>query len=672
MKFAKKDEDDRLELALKASNEGVWDWDLLAGEIFYSNRVLGFLGYGQVDAPNIFTKLDEHVHPDHLAAFQRKLERLLHRNGRLLAIEPQIKTKGGEWKWFRVRATPVRDEEGRLIRLVGSMIDISKRKNTETALAEEQQRIRLLFENIPVNIYFKDGESRFVRANKATAQRLGAKSVTDLIGKTDHDFFEAKHANLARASEEKIMQTGEAILETLEHEIWDDGKDTWVLVSKYPWRGAYGEIKGTFGITEDMTELVKAQEKLAAVTAQLSDMNQDIEEERHLLRLVIDNIPMYVYFKDLESNFVLANQGMSRLFELKDPQEIVRKHDRDFFGEQYAAVASADEKIIMESGEPVLGRLEKIPWESGRVTWSLTSKFPWFDKEGHITGTFGVSGDVSKLVQTRNELEKVAEVLARKNQAIQEELKLAREVQQAAIPETLPKFRTDDVVASFYHRYEPASDLAGDFFEVIPLGNDRAGFLVCDVMGHGVRAALIVSMLRGLMEKELKYAENPGQFLTNLNRGLSHLFERISLTMFATAIYGVVDLHSREIRISLAGHPAPLVKLGAEIKELPVAAEDKGPALGLIQESQYREQKIILNQDVEALLCFTDGILEVENAENEEFGVSRIQEVLTKATDLRLGMDRVLEAGRAHAREKKFADDICLLGLEIRSAKVEA
>ena len=215
--------------------------------------------------------------------------------------------------------------------MVGSLIDISKRKNAEIALMEERARIDLVLESVPVNVYFKDHESRFVRANKATAIRVGAGSVKELIGKTDHDFFEKVHADASRANELKIMETGAEQVEELEHETWEDREDTWVLVTKKVWRNMNGEVLGTVGVTNDVTELMKTRENLERVAEQLQIVNQDIDEERSLLRLVIDNIPMFVYFKDLESNFVLVNQGMADLCNEDSPDDLVEKHDRDYF-----------------------------------------------------------------------------------------------------------------------------------------------------------------------------------------------------------------------------------------------------------------------------------------------------------------------------------------------------
>ena len=120
-------------------------------------------------------------------------------------------------------------------RIVGSIIDISQRKNAETALKEERHRLRELIENIPINVYYKDTESRFVLANSSTAEKLGAESELDLLGKTDYDFFDKRHADMGRADELEIMETRVPMLKALQKETYDDGKTTWAETSKLPW-----------------------------------------------------------------------------------------------------------------------------------------------------------------------------------------------------------------------------------------------------------------------------------------------------------------------------------------------------------------------------------------------------------------------------------------------------
>ena len=83
-------EEERLDLALKASNEGILDWDLQTGEIYYSNRLLGFLGYGRFGAPNILEEPEKHVHPEDLARLTRKLNRVLYRVGSYLQMRQEF------------------------------------------------------------------------------------------------------------------------------------------------------------------------------------------------------------------------------------------------------------------------------------------------------------------------------------------------------------------------------------------------------------------------------------------------------------------------------------------------------------------------------------------------------------------------------------------------------
>ena len=121
-----------------------------------------------------------------------------------------------------------------------------------------------------------------------------------------------------------------------------------------------------------------------------------VEEERFLLRQLIDHIPVQVYFKDLASRFVMANKGMAEWMGLDGSSELIGKHDRDFFDEDHWKPAEADERRIMETGEPITDMLEAGNLDRRRATpGCMTSKFPWRDRHGRIKGTFGVSSDVT-------------------------------------------------------------------------------------------------------------------------------------------------------------------------------------------------------------------------------------------------------------------------------------
>ncbi|MDB4800601.1 PAS domain-containing protein, partial [bacterium] len=657
--------EDRLELALRASKEGIWDWSLERGTMVYSAWVLRFLDYRRADIPHLFEEREKIMDEASAAEVEAALQDVMDEETDLFAAEPRVRTRTGQWKWLRMRGTPVRDDQGKLLRLVGSIIDISKRKEAERSLADEQAFLRTLIDNIPMNVYFKDKESCFVMANTPTAKKMGLLGWKDLVGKSDADFFSKEHADIAAQHEREIMDSGEAQVDVMEHETWEGKEDTWVISTKKAWFDLKGKVKGTFGVTNDVSELVRAQQAQEKISQELQTLNKEAEKDSHLMRLLIDSVPLNVYYKDLDSRFVIVNEAMSKWFGMESPAEVQGKSDRDIFSEEHWRQAEADERKIIETGEPMVGSVEKETWGGKQDTWVMTSKYPWRNEEGEIFGTFGVSSDVTNLVRAQRELKEVASELARKNQEMEEELSLAREVQQALIPENLPSFKNEEMSVSFKHLYRPASELAGDFFEVIPLGGDRVGFFVCDVMGHGVRSALIVSMLRGLIEKQANASEGVSDFLTGLNDGLCHLLEESGISMFATAVFGVIDLEKNSVELGLAGHASPVAVFSDGVRQLKPPKHARGPALGMMEGATYGSVKADLT-GLKRMICFTDGLLEAEDSGGEEFGLDRFIEVIERGGRLPLLLERLVKAGIEFSGEETFDDDVCLLGWEVK------
>lgn len=522
---------ERLELALRASNEGIWDWIPGGPAIHYSRRILEFLECGDRRAPNLFVPPFECVHPDERPAFARAVEQALLPGGPdTLAVDARILTGGGSWRWLRIRGAVVRDRDGIARRIAGSMIDISRRKDAEA----------------------------------------------------------------------------------------------------------------------------------------------QVEEERFLLRNLIDHVPLQIYFKDLDSVIVMANQGMADWHGTQSSSDLIGKHDRDLFDEEHAKPAAEDERRIILTGEPITNKLEQETWRQKDETWVITSKFPWRDRNGAIKGTFGVSSNVTELVRARQQATALAEELQRRNQAYEEELQLAREVQQSLASSGFPVIQEQHRHRlRFGSRYIPISGLAGDFFEVVPISEHEAGILICDVMGHGVRSALIVAMLRGLLEKQRSQATEPDQFLRGLNDGLAAILERASTTMFATAFYAAINLQAGTLKFSCAGHPGPIVCGPSGVRQLAADRRDKGPGLGLIRGAAYPVAEIPLSE-VDRLILFTDGVLEAENQIGEPFFEKRLMAIVeaAKREPLNGMLDRILQSVLDFSQAKHFDDDVCLLGVEIERLAV--
>ncbi len=169
-----------------------------------------------------------------------------------------------------------------------------------------------------------------------------------------------------------------------------DGSVRWVRCRAFPIKDPTGKVYRAAGLVEDISERKQGEEALA--------------QERYLLHTLMDNLPDNMYFKDAESRFVRINKALTSYFGLADPAAAIGKTDVDFFTEEHARTAFADERQIMQSGQPLVGKEEKEVWLDGRVRWVSTTKMPFRDQNGNITGTFGVSRDITRVKRAEEAL----------------------------------------------------------------------------------------------------------------------------------------------------------------------------------------------------------------------------------------------------------------------------
>ena len=129
------------------------------------------------------------------------------------------------------------------------------------------------------------------------------------------------------------------------------------------------------------------------------------ELERTLVRAFLENIPDAVYFKDRESRFIAVSASLARKHNLDHPDPMIGHTDADFYSGEHAAAALEDEREILKTGQPIIGKLEKETWNDGAISWVLTSKMPLRNDAGDIVGTFGLSKDVTEQKRVESELE---------------------------------------------------------------------------------------------------------------------------------------------------------------------------------------------------------------------------------------------------------------------------
>ena len=269
-------------------------------------------------------------------------------------------------------------------------------------------------------------------------------------------------------------------------------------------------------------------------------------------------------------------------------------------------------------------------------------------------------------------VEKRTRELREKNQQMEEELQMARELQVALLPREFPTIPVGapplESALSFLSFYFPTGNVSGDFFSVFPVGEKAAGVMICDVMGHGVRSALITGIIRGLVEEHAKLAADPGVLLTHINRAPTVILQQARTTMFATCFYVVADVERAELRFANAGHPCALhVRCDGASAERLDDEQSRGPVMGVFPSATYATATRSMVRG-DRVMLFTDGLYEVEDATGALFSEEQLRATVSRHAALvpEEFFDRVLSDIRKYSQRETFADDVCVVGMQIR------
>jgi phosphoserine phosphatase RsbU/P len=401
-------------------------------------------------------------------------------------------------------------------------------------------------------------------------------------------------------------------------------------------------------------------------------MEEQLTRERFFLQTLAEHLPDKIYFKDTESRFLWASHETLVLFGTTDQAKVLGKTDFDFFKEEHARRAFTDEQEIIRTGKPLVNLEERETWADGHETWVSTTKMPLRDASGRIIGTFGLSREITEKKRAEAQLAKYADELRRRNEELEQDLGMARELQNALMPRRYPCFphgsSETDSALHFSHFFNASTAVSGDFFDILELSDNTAGIFICDVMGHGVRAALVAAIVRALVGELKGIGQQPGEFLATLNEKLFGILKQTDIPMFASAFYVVADLEKGELRYANAGHPDPLCVQheGGEAKAIPLNHCKRGPVLGMFPQAEYGLHTMPLSVH-DMVLLFTDGLFEVEGADGELYDEKSLMKAVDRRANLHAGelCAEVLAEIQQFSAKNKFDDDVCLVALEV-------
>jgi serine phosphatase RsbU (regulator of sigma subunit)/predicted ester cyclase len=259
--------------------------------------------------------------------------------------------------------------------------------------------------------------------------------------------------------------------------------------------------------------------------------------------------------------------------------------------------------------------------------------------------------------ETGSLLENLAQEM-RERERVEQELRVARSIQQASLPKEVPKLEGWEIAPY----YQPAREVGGDFYDVLELKDGRLGIVVGDATSKGVPAALVMASARSMLRAVAQASNSPGDVLRRVN---NPLVTDIPPNMFVTCFYGVLEPSSGSLTYANAGHDLPYLRRsgGGDAEEL----RARGMPLGLMPGMSYEEGEVSLREG-NCLLFYSDGLVEAHDPKGEMFGVPRLRTLIAEHGEERSLSDFLLEELYSFVGEGwEQEDDITLLTLR-RSA----
>jgi PAS domain S-box-containing protein len=302
-----------------------------------------------------------------------------------------IRQKDQQVRWVHGLGRLILNDRGEVAQMVGIIQDITERKLAEEALTAERTLLRAVVDLLPDRIYVKDTQSRFLLGNEAVAQRMGAASPADLIGKSDAEFFPPQIAAEFRADELEVLK-GVPLINKEESADRTDGAPEMILTTKLPLKDGSGKIIGLVGCGRNITDRKQAE--------------QALQESQALYHSLVMQLPVGIFQKDQQGRFVLVNPEFCRLKNMK-PEDFLGKTPRevtlseavkphyDTLSTKFYADGEDHHQQIMRTGKSI-ELDEEYLLDGDRERFLHVIKLPVPGPDGKVIGTQGVQFDITE------------------------------------------------------------------------------------------------------------------------------------------------------------------------------------------------------------------------------------------------------------------------------------
>ncbi len=378
--------EERWELTVRGNNDGILDWNIRTGDVFFSSRWKAMRGFEGHEIRNHVDEWRSRIHPNDLDRVLQSIDAYLVKQTSEFCEEYRVQRKDGSYMWILNRGMALWADDGTPLRMVVSESDIAERKRAEQEqhrliedLTRSQQHFQTLFKWTPSAVGISTvAEGRFCDVNEGFS-RLTGYAREEVIGRTTLELGLWAEPSERAAMVRDIQKQGylhnrEGLLRTKSGEI----RSLIVSVDSIQ----LGSTPCLIYLGHDITERKRAEAALM--------------HSRNLLQSVIHTAPIRVFWKDRESRYLGCNQLFAKDAGETAPEHVIGKSDVDLAWGKQAELYRADDRQVMESGLPKFDFEEPQTAPDGKLIWLRTSKVPLCDETNQVVGVLGVSEDITE------------------------------------------------------------------------------------------------------------------------------------------------------------------------------------------------------------------------------------------------------------------------------------
>lgn len=378
----------RYAMTLDAVNDGLWDWDIPTGNAFFSDHYYTLLGYEPGEFPADYNTWLTLIHPDDAGNVVEQLHTHIS-TGTGFEIELRMKMKSGGWKWVSTRGMVVeRATTGAPVRMVGTLSDITNRKQEEERVQESEEKFREIFNSANDGIHLHEVDEngvpgKYVDVNDVVCRMLQY-TKEEILKINPLEISTEYHSRPVDQIGKELLEKGHVVFETGHRR--KDGTIVPVEINAHIIT-IHGK-KLTLAIARDITQRMQDEKALQVIAADL--------------KAIIDNAPAMIWYKDTNNRFIRVNPAGANVFG-KPIAEIEGKSAYDLFPEM-ADTYYQDDLDVISSGIPKLGIIEPMRTVLGENLWVQTDKIPLKDEQGHIAGVLVFVVDITERKMTEDAL----------------------------------------------------------------------------------------------------------------------------------------------------------------------------------------------------------------------------------------------------------------------------